>query len=513
MGCSLSARGPRVRTAEAISLAVLLGIGAVARLSHAMASGVWRDEAEALDIVTLPTTGRMIDFLVRHESHPPLHYLLLRSWTSVVGTSDTAVVLPGILLGLLTIVAMWWLARSVGSPSAGLCAAALGSLGPAIIQADSMARPYALLQLLLVVAAGCMWVALSTTNLFALWAWTFAAVALLYTHNWAALPIFGMSVVALWFMARGHSGLSLGALLKAWGAIVILWLPWWPSLWYQTQHGGHLPLRPSPWRLLPLQLGFAVPGLRDKLGIVVWGAMGAATAHRFKDHRAARPGLAAFLVGTVVIAMVLAAVGSFVTNLLVAHTVTMLAPLLLVAAAVMLSGWLTPGQPLAQFSAALLLGCSAFGAGQLAVTPRSNAALIAEYLNGSTRPGDLVLIVPVYVASSIHRYYRGPAPLMGYPDGHVRFPLEFNDRIRRDTVSGMLEERAGDARRTLRAGGTVWVVSYEAPDHLREPWHRLEVELEQLAGPPTWIVTSRREATMEHLDLRLFSAGSRPPVQ
>jgi hypothetical protein len=478
-----------------------------------MASGLWRDEAEALDIISLPSTREMIEFLVRHESHPPLHYLLLRGWTSLLGTSDTAAVLPGILLGLVTIAAMWWLARSFGSPSAGLLAAALGSFGPSMIQADANARPYALLQLLLVVAAGCLWTALSSANRFALWGWVIAAVALLYTHNWTALPIFGMTVVALWLIARGYTTLSLADLVKACGAIVILWLPWWPSLWYQTQHGGHLPLGPNPLRLLALQLGFAVPGLRDRLGIVVWGAMGAVTLVRLKEHRWVRAGLATFLVGTVVMAMLLAAAGSFVTNLLIAHTVTMLAPLLLVAAAVVLAEPSRAGRIVARFSAALLFGLSAIGAGQLALTPRSNAALIAQYLNGSTRAGDVVLVVPVYVASSIHRYYSGPAPLVGYPDGLVSHPLEFNDRVRRDTVAGILEDRAREALGTLEAGGTVWVISFAAPDHLKEPWERLEHELAKLAGPPTWIVASRREATMEHLDLRAFSGRFRPPVR
>jgi len=509
----LTASRAPIRFGEAMTLAALLGVGAVARLSHALGSGLWRDEAEALDIATLPSTRGMIDFLIRHESHPPLHYLLLRAWTTLVGTSDTAVMLPGILLGLVTIVAMWCLARSFGTPAAGLLAAALGSLGPSMIQADAMARPYAMLQLLLVVAAGCMWAALSGANRFALWGWVLAAVALLYTHNWTALPICGMGVVALWFISRGNSGLSLAALVKASGAIAVLWLPWWPSLWYQTQHAGHLPLLSSPWRLFPSQLGFAVPGLRDKLGVVVWGAMGAVTFVRLKDRRAERPGLASFLVGTIITAMLLAAAGSFVTNLLIAHTVTMLTPLLLVAAALVLAERVTPGRTLAWFSAALLLGISAFGASQLARTPRSNAALIAQYLSGSTRAGDLVLIVPVYVASSIHRYYRGPARLAGYPDGRLKLPLEFNDRVRRDTVARILEERAGEARQTLEAGGTVWVISYEAPEHLKAPWHRLEQDLETLAGPPTWIVASRREATLEHLDLREFSARSRPLVR
>jgi hypothetical protein len=507
----LTANRPPVRTGEAVTLAMLLGVGAMARLSHAMASGVWRDEAETLDIISLPGTREMIEFLVHHESHPPLHYLLLRGWTSLVGTSDAAVVVPGILVGLVTIAAAWWLARSFASSSAGLLAAALCSLGPSMIQADAMARPYALLQLLLVVAAGCMWAALSSANRLALWLWAITAVALLYTHNWTILPIAGMTVVALWLIARGYSRLSIADVVKACGAIAILWLPWWPSLWYQTQHGGHLPAGPNAWRLLPLQLGIAVPGLRDQLGIVIWGAMGAVTLVRLKDHRAARPGLAAFLVGTVVMAMLLAAAGSFVTNLLIVHTVTMLAPLFLVATAVVLCEPSPSGRILARFSAALLLGLSAVGAGQLALTPRSNAALIAQYLNSATRADDLVLIVPVYVASSIHRYYRGPAPLAGYPDGVVSHPLEFNDRVRRDTAAGILVERAREALRTLETGGRVWVISYEAPDHLKAQWRSLEQELERFGGPPTWIVASRREATMEHLDLREFSGRSRPP--
>lgn len=507
----MSARRTPPRAGETLALIVLLGVGAVARVAHSTASGLWRDEALALDIATLPTVGALIEFLVRHESHPPLFYLLLRGWTTIAGSSDAAVVLPGILVGLVTIAAVWWLVRSVASPATAMAAAGFVALNPSMIQADATARPYALLQLLLVVAAGCLWTALSRASRSALFGWVLAAVALLYIHNWTALPVVAMAVMALWFISRGHSRLPPTALVTACVVIALTWLPWWPSLWYQIQHGGHLAPRNSPLLLLPVQLALGVPGLRDKQGIVVWAGMAAVLVLRRRALSGTRPGLVVLLVGTVVTAMLLATVGSFKTNLLIAHTVPMLAPLLLVAAAVFLTDPEPRGRLLAWFATGLVLALSAFGSAQLAVTPRSNAQLITQYLHGHTRPEDLVLVVPVYVASSIRRYYRGPAPLAGYPDGTVKSPLEFNDRVRRDTMPEVLQAVPGLARRTLEGGGRVWVISYEAPEHLKAPWHRLELELERIAGPPTWIVAARREATMEHLDLRMFSGPSRPP--
>ncbi|HKP29878.1 MAG TPA: hypothetical protein VJU15_10765, partial [Gemmatimonadales bacterium] len=75
------------RTSELLPLIGIVAAGFAVRLSHALASGLWRDEALAVDIALLPSLRDVTDFLVHHESHPPLYYLLLRGWIMIAGAS------------------------------------------------------------------------------------------------------------------------------------------------------------------------------------------------------------------------------------------------------------------------------------------------------------------------------------------------------------------------------------------------------------------------------------------
>ena len=482
------------RPRELLALVGILTIGLMARVSHALASGLWRDEAQALDIATLPSVGAITRFLVQHESHPPLYYVLLRGWTRVAGSDDGVLVIPGIVLGLGTITLAWWVGRRLGTPASGLLAAALVALSFSAIQADATVRPYALLQLLLLASAAFLWIALASGRPRTLVPWVATAVALLYTHNWSALPLLAMSAGAVWLIATGRSALPLKPVLLAGLVVALAWAPWLPDLLHQTRHGGHLSPSSSPLIRLVSQLTFVVPGYYDRHGLVAWAGVGSLLFLRRSTKSVVREGTVGLMVlmGTVVLTMLLAGLGSFVTNLLIVHTVAMLAPLILVAFACELASPVTKGKPLARLATLFVLVLSVADAVRIASTPRANVDLIAEYVSRESRPNDLVLVVPVYVASSVHRYYRGAAPLAGYPDGPVRSPLEFNDRIARDTVGSVLERVPALVRQTLDNGGRIWQISFDPPEHLYVPWSRLEDELRRRSGSMVQIVYGGR---------------------
>jgi uncharacterized membrane protein len=131
----------------------------------------------------------MTDFLVRHESHPPLYYLLLRCWIGLAGSTDAALVIPGIVIGLGTITLAWWFARRQAGPAAGLLAAALVALSYSVIESDSTVRPYAVLQLLLLAAVFLLWRAITEGSRSALAGWVVTALLLVYSHHWTLLPL------------------------------------------------------------------------------------------------------------------------------------------------------------------------------------------------------------------------------------------------------------------------------------------------------------------------------------
>ena len=500
-----------------LALFGILAVGLWTRVSHALASGLWRDEAQALDIAMLPSVRSMVEFLVQHESHPPLFYMLLRGWTMMAGSSDGVLAIPGIVLGMGSIVLAWWLGRELGTPASGLLAAGMVAVNYAVIEADATVRPYALLQLLLLASVALLWKAIADGRWLPLVPWGATAVALLYTHNWSVLPLAAMGVVTLWLIGTGRSALSLKHVLIAGMAVVLVWSPWIPELLHQARHGGHLSPSSSPLVRMAAQFTFVVPGYYDGHGIVAWAGAGLVLFLRRSApalDRATGLGLT-LLAGTVALTMLLAGLGSYATNLLIVHTVAMLAPLALVALACVLARPVTHGRLLARFAIVFVLIAGAADAFRMATTPRTNVDLIAELVSRESRPNDLVLVVPVYVASSVQRYYRGAATLAGYPDGLVQSPLPFNDRIARDTMSSVLAQVPALVRQTLARGGRIWQISFDPPEHLYRSWTRLEAELRRQAGSPVQIVAGRKEATLEHLDLRLWEVTSqtRPPDQ
>ena len=52
-------------------------------------SPLWLDEALSVNIAKLPIG--QIPAALRHDGHPPLYYVLLHVWMSVLGSGDVAV--------------------------------------------------------------------------------------------------------------------------------------------------------------------------------------------------------------------------------------------------------------------------------------------------------------------------------------------------------------------------------------------------------------------------------------
>ena len=84
-------------------LLALLLLGVVIRVSHAAQGPMWRDEGQFLNVVSLPSPAAIREFLVAHESHPPLYYLLMRWWLQVAPPGELVSIAPGIVLGSATV--------------------------------------------------------------------------------------------------------------------------------------------------------------------------------------------------------------------------------------------------------------------------------------------------------------------------------------------------------------------------------------------------------------------------
>jgi len=219
-------------------------------------SDLWLDEALSVNIARLPIGD--IGEALRRDGHPPLYYLLLHVWTALGGTGDWWV---RALSGLISLVGypLVYLAGTrvarrhgtdgLGQRRLGLIALAVYAVLPFGVRYGAETRMYSLLMVL--VLAGYLLVDDLLTGRRRRGGVVLAAVgvalvagALLWSHYWSMWLVAGAGLLALWRLWREREpDRRRGALAVVAGLVVggILFLPWVPSLLYQSSHTG------TPW--------------------------------------------------------------------------------------------------------------------------------------------------------------------------------------------------------------------------------------------------------------------------
>ena len=437
-------------------VAVATVVGAWARIALAASSGLWRDEVQSLAVSRLPTLSEMFSFLVQEESHPPLFYLLERAWTSVVGTSDVAIVGLGLIPGILLVPAVALVAwRSSGPPAAVLVAWLVALAWPAVRHAGD-GRPYALLSLLAVGATAAALTAVRRPGPRPWTALSACSITLVYTHNWALLVVTSLALLTL--LAAWRDAATRRPQFQRWGAsfgvVAVAWLPWVPAVIRQARHAGYPPpaafpvewLVVLPILLLAVTVHLIVPTALA-LGIGAWG----------RRPSGSRPDPARFFALAALLPALLAAAAWPVTDLTLAHCAEMLAPLMLVAIAFLLT---RQGVGLRR---GLVAGV-AFSAILAAATltwrlEKSNLRDVAELVSAEVAEGDLVIIFPSTLAPSFRRYATVEVEVLTFPPRGDSGPTRFSKYVESYEDPAMLAPILDRISAPGMATRRVWLVS------------------------------------------------------
>jgi len=245
--------------------AVLVGIALAARLYQIGSQELWLDEAFSCYVATLPNWFKSI--LI--DNNPPLFYLVLRPWTQIAGTSETALRLPAALAGTLLVGLIVWAAREVFNRSVALWAGLVAALAPFQIYYAQQARVYSMLESLLIVTWVLVWRAFAT-NSWRRWALaTAAAAATLYSHYLALLALAPTAVLLL--LVR-ESGRRFRYAVFA-SASLLLFAPWMLGSFILVHH----PAVGTSWiedmwsettKLLAIPQSLEIFGLGSQAGFV-----------------------------------------------------------------------------------------------------------------------------------------------------------------------------------------------------------------------------------------------------
>jgi len=180
-------------------LAILLGLtllGAALRFGTLNVQSIWLDESATMILVRRGFSG-MLSHLAASESSPPLYYMLVWLWTKIFGIGPLGFRSLSALVGTITIPVMYAAGRTFSS-RAGLWAAALTAVNPAMFYYSQEARAYALL-VLFAAGAFVFWQqALRQPSRRNLMLWAAMSSLAILTHYFAAF----LFLPELLFLAR-----------------------------------------------------------------------------------------------------------------------------------------------------------------------------------------------------------------------------------------------------------------------------------------------------------------------
>jgi mannosyltransferase len=185
------------------------------------------EQSLSMDEVAELTIGQSAvrDILFAHDGFPPLYNTVLHGWLTLF-PGDLAARWLSVLLGTLSVWAVWGIARRAGGDRTALWTALLVAVSPFHIWHSQESRAYILYYLLAALALWSFFTALETNSRRAWLGYVAAALAGLLTHYYFALLVLAnVAILLVEFRGRGQwrRAIVAHAALGA-ASLPVLWL-------------------------------------------------------------------------------------------------------------------------------------------------------------------------------------------------------------------------------------------------------------------------------------------------
>jgi hypothetical protein len=391
----------------ALALVVALGVA----LRFWSTGPMWLDEAQTVEFAKLPLAD--LHAALKTDGAPPLFYVLLHGWLSMFDAFGIHDPWAARSLSMLFSIAALPLAyvlgcRLGGTRRHGQVALAVFAANPWSVRYAGEARMYSLVVLLVLLGAlAADWLRAKPGPLPAISLGAVTA-ALLYTHYWAIfllVTVGALVLVRAWLHPQGRRAARLQLIAMAGGGV--LFLPWVPTLLYQSDHTG------APWASPPDLGSIAVlpadwsggdgPAGRTLSLLVVPLILLAVFARRRPGSSlviGCRPEGVTARLAVISGATLLVALGAAMATggAVVGRYSAVVVPLVLLLVAFGIRT-LPPVPSLGVLSAVVVLGL--LGSLTMATTPHSQAGQIADVLNTDAKAGDLIVYCPDQLAPGV----------------------------------------------------------------------------------------------------------------
>lgn len=206
-------------------IVLILILGLLLRLVNINQS-LWLDEATSIVVARDFSFSEILTKFSPGDFHPPLYYLILKIWMSLVGSSEVAARSLSVIFSLGTILYIYILGKRLFRHAVGTLAALLLATAPLHIYYSQEARMYMLVTLLAMIVAYFV----IKRNFFGL---TLSSVALLYTDY---LPVFLLGSFFVYFLIYDRKYLKNVVIWV--GTTFMLFTPWISTFLNQLRIGS-----------------------------------------------------------------------------------------------------------------------------------------------------------------------------------------------------------------------------------------------------------------------------------
>ncbi|MBK9178053.1 MAG: glycosyltransferase family 39 protein [Acidimicrobiales bacterium] len=479
------ARRDRVGTGLAVAAVVVVAAGVALRFVSA--SPLWLDEALTVNIADLPLSE--IPEALRHDGHPPLYYVLLHGWARVFGTGDLAVRSLSGLLGVGSLVLAWFAGRRLAGRAGSIVAVLLLASSPFAVRYAAEARMYALVMVLVLAGYLLLWRALDAPTLGRLAPVALVTAALLYTHYWSIFLVGIVAAGLAWASWRGPRRAAARWCLVAVAVGGVLYLPWVGTMLYQaartgTPWGGPISLLDGLFVTLT-DFGGGPRAEYRLLGILLIDAAALGVlarpegAWRVVLELRTRPGVravAATVASTFLVGMV---AGRLTESAFQSRYTAVVLPLFLLVVAYGVLAF--AGRGPRSVVLALICGIGLLASIDSATTVRTQAREVADAIEASATPGDVVVYCPDQLGPAVGRELGPGFRELTFPTGDLPAFVDWVDYEERNQAASV-RAFADRLLQSVEPDRRIWLVWTDGYRTFDEKCERLARALQSARG-------------------------------
>lgn len=178
------------RETNLAALGSIAGVALAVRMYNITGWSLFNDELYSIGRARISVADLLF---VIHDTHPPLHYLILHYWMEFFGKSQLSVRMLSVVFSVATVVAVYFLGMELYNDRAGLAAALVTALSVYHVHFAQNTRMYALMAFLTTVSWYGFTVMKSKPHRGSL-IYGPATALLLYTHLWAVFVVIAQNI-------------------------------------------------------------------------------------------------------------------------------------------------------------------------------------------------------------------------------------------------------------------------------------------------------------------------------